>query len=140
MNPKVLNLTIPADLAQLSLLSAHLGDFVSAVGEFYNKQQTTYNLQLCVQEICTNIVLHAYKDVVGGYIKCVFSYDPITKMLSMRFYDTGRSFNFDNISEPDFSQAQTSGYGLFIIQQLVDEVHYHAHEGSNEWLLLKRLT
>jgi anti-sigma regulatory factor (Ser/Thr protein kinase) len=43
------------------------------------------------------------------------------------------------VQPPNEKEAQTSGYGLFLIHSLMDEVRYHPWPQKNHWQLMKRL-
>lgn len=137
---QVVQITIPADLSYLSILSACLQDFLSKIEGISDSQQTIYNIQLCAQEVCTNIVLHAYKDMAKGQIHCVIRFEAQTKRLSLLFHDTGRTFDLLTILTPNLDQGQVGGYGLFIVKQLMDEMTYRVSDTGNEWILIKRLS
>ncbi|HXV43569.1 MAG TPA: SpoIIE family protein phosphatase [Anaerolineae bacterium] len=96
-----------------------------------------YLIELAISEICTNIIQHAYagkKGQITGRITLL--HDGI----QLDFYDTGASFDPTAIPEPksDPGQLAEGGYGLHIVRQIMDIVHYNHHpELGNHWHLEK---
>jgi anti-sigma regulatory factor (Ser/Thr protein kinase) len=54
--------------------------------------------------------------------------------------DSGQAFDLPSIQPPNENGVQTSGYGLFLIHRLMDEVQYSPETGNNRWRLVKILT
>jgi serine/threonine-protein kinase RsbW len=51
--------------------------------------------------------------------------------------DTGRPFDPAAIPEPDLTEGQVGGYGLFLDQQLMDKVTNQPRPDGNHWRLAK---
>lgn len=102
------------------------------------------DIELALHEICNNVIDHAYGHE-RGQIKLCFQFDESVNGVFIDVYDSGRQCNISEIKSPDLSQPQIGGYGLFLAQQLVDEVHYtrlsdsFSHEFSNHWRLIRYL-
>jgi serine/threonine-protein kinase RsbW len=140
------SLNLPAKLPYLHVPGACMATFLEAAQERARPQSLIHGLQLAVYEVCTNIVLHAYGSGKctaahdeGGRIQVVFTVTPQPALLTIDLYDAGCSFDITRVPEPDISEPQTRGYGLYLVRQLVDELHYEAEPGSNHWRLTKRL-
>jgi serine/threonine-protein kinase RsbW len=133
------HLNLPADYRCLSVLSAAVAAVIDQTPGVQDAGALTYNVQLAVQEACTNIVAHAYADRSDGRIEATVGRAERPRGLVIHLYDTGASFNPSTVSSPDLSEPNTHGYGLYLMQTLLDEVIYEQEDGRNHWQLLKRL-
>lgn len=94
-------------------------ELVSAVGEAFN-----------------NAVFHAYAETQGE-VTLLIDFD--TTRLTIELLDDGRSFDIDGVPDPNLSEPQESGMGLFIIRNFVDEVTYQPGP-PNQLRLVKRIS
>jgi len=97
-----------------------------------------YKLKLAAHEVCTNIVEHAYAGI-GGRIYISLSLAKEPREFIVDLVDSGRSFSLPEVHQPNQDEIQTSGYGLFLIYQLMDQVDYDPQIGNNHWRLVKKL-
>lgn len=132
----VVRLEIPATYNYLNLLGACVRAFF-AIAEG-KSDGLAYNVELAVHEACTNIVEHAYAGLPGR-IEIILSLFRDPRRLVVELHDSGRSFKLQEISQPDFNEPPVSGYGLFLIYQLMDEIQYQPQSGDNHWYLVKNL-
>jgi serine/threonine-protein kinase RsbW len=100
-----------------------------------------YDVQLAVDEACTNIITHGYADMDPGSVILDLELD--TEKLIVSLTDFGRSFEPGNVPVPDIDmpieERELGGFGLFFIHQSVDEVEYQANEDGNMLTLTKYL-
>lgn len=100
-----------------------------------------YNIELAVYETCTNIVEHAYGGASGNphcRIEFVCALQDKPRSLVIIIRDTGQALK--KLNEPSIPEpGQSGGYGLFLVYQLMDEVHYHSDAQGNRWQLVKHL-
>lgn len=96
-------------------------------------------LILAVDEACTNIIKHAYKNSPLEDIFITIEADSSKISISIR--DSGISFNPNNIPEPNLQQfhkeKRGGGLGMFLMKKLMDDVHYNISANSNEVVLVK---
>lgn len=96
-----------------------------------------YLVELAVSEICTNIIQHAYRKA-GGEIRGRLT--ALENGIQIDLYDDGEGFDPKAIPAPD-PQTNTlneGGYGLHIVRQIMDSVHYQANTPKgNHWRLIK---
>jgi serine/threonine-protein kinase RsbW len=102
---------------------------------------TTYAVELCIDEACTNIIEHAYEGIDGGEIECTC--DINDQNLTIIIHDHGKSFDPSNIPFPDLgSDLETrpvGGLGVFLIKKLMDEVRFEPlGEVGNVLTMVKR--
>jgi len=139
-------LELPAEHRYLNVVSACLAALLEQVDDIAERDTVTYNLQLAVQEACTNIVDHAYEGRVGGRIAVEMSLSTATaastgspRRLTVDLYDSGQPFDESQTATPGFDEPQVHGYGLFLMRELTDGVQYERVEGRNHWQLMKNL-
>ncbi len=85
-------------------------------------EETVRKLGLAVSEACANIIKHAYKGRPDCLIKAHLSID--SKKLVVALHDQGDSSDLQQYTPPDLTEPHEGGYGVHIIQSLMDEVHY----------------
>lgn len=117
-------------------------DFVGEIareGGFSDKD--VYNIQLATDEAASNIIEHAYEGVIDAVLdlSCGMEDDQIRIVL----IDYGESFDPSAIPMPDLqadlSDRKIGGLGIFLMQKLMDEVHYEPKDDkSNVLTMIKR--
>jgi serine/threonine-protein kinase RsbW len=80
-----------------------------------------YDVQLAVDEACTNIISHGYADM-----------DPGSIILDLEIHP-------EKLTDAPIEERELGGFGLFFIQQSVDEMEYHVTEDGNTMTLTKYL-
>jgi len=132
------DLTVVAEDSQLG----RVRDFVVEVceGAGFSPREVS-NTKLAVDEACTNIIKHAY-DGSGepGSITVIAEID--SGKVKFRLQDRGKHFDFSGVKDPDLDQyvetGRKGGFGVFLINRLMDGVEYHATDTGNELVLTKR--
>jgi len=91
------------------------------------------SLKLVVDEVCSNLILHGYKNMETGdiYIKVRVTGDEILVLVE----DTGHPFDPYSLDPPDLTddieERKIGGLGLFFLKELVDDISYKSMNGSN---------
>lgn len=122
-----------------------LGVLRNAIAEACARQhidaQTTYDLQLAMDEACTNIVEHGYQGMNPGSL--MFDMELTPTQVVMQITDFGHPFE---PYEPELPSAQTvlesnrlGGFGLIFIYKIMDAVDYQTTEEGNILTLTKSL-
>ncbi len=105
-------------------------------------EQFLYDLQLAVDEACTNIISHGYKGMDPGSIILDLDIDPDRIVVTLT--DFGYSFEPSSAPVPDVNapleERELGGLGLFLIQQSVDDMDYQVTEDGNKMILKKYLS
>lgn len=100
-----------------------------------------YDVQLAVDEACTNIISHGYAELDPGSIILDLETAPDTLIVTLT--DFGHSFEPSGTPVPDVNapieERELGGFGLFFIQQSVDEMSYDVTEDGNKMTLTKFL-
>ncbi len=135
----VIYLELPATLKYLNVLGACLAEILARAEAIVEPELTIYNMQLAAHEICTNIVDHAYRGRDDGRILIKFMLENQPLKLVMEIRDTGCTFDPAAVPHPRFDETQIRGYGLYLVNKLMDEVAYRTGPDGNHWHLVKHL-
>jgi serine/threonine-protein kinase RsbW len=133
-----IRLNIPADFQYLSVVSAAIAAMLDQEQSDPAQELLIYQIQLAVHETCTNIIEHACAEC-SGHIEAAIRLEEPEQQLVIDLFDTGNSFVLSEFKSPNLEEPNTSGYGLFIIHELMDSVIYHPQPGRNHWRLVKSL-
>lgn len=120
---------------------AEIRDFIQEVGEKIQiPGKILANTKLAVDEACTNIVKHGYKGK-AGFIEVVVTGNQ--REFSMEIRDQGESFDLRNVKSPDLKMyvetRKRGGLGVFLMNQLMDDVRYRGGPDGNVLSMSKRL-
>ncbi len=100
-----------------------------------------YDMQLAVDEACTNIITHGYAGMDPGSIILDLELEP--DHITVSLTDFGHSFEPDSAAVPDVHAStevrELGGFGLFFIRQSVDHMDYRVTEDGNTMTLTKYL-
>jgi len=142
MSPKAgptrrFQLRVPAEDRHL----AEIRDFIQEVGEKIQiPGRTLANTKLAVEEACTNVVKHGYKGQ-AGFIEVIVTGNMREFHIEIR--DQGQGFDLRNVKSPDLKiyveNRKRGGLGVFLMNQLMDEVRYRAGTDGNILTMSKRL-
>jgi serine/threonine-protein kinase RsbW len=102
------------------------------------REASLYNIQLAVHEICTNIIEHAYQSDSSQRIHLKMFLHPAARGITIQLTETsGSKFEPHSVAAPDIEGLQVRGYGMFLVEQLMDSVDYQHQPDCNRWLLSK---
>lgn len=137
MAPRRFNLRVAAEERHL----VEIRDFVQDAGEkLLIPQKTLAQTKLAVDEACTNVVRHGYKGE-PGFIEIAITGNG--RDFSIAIHDTGRGFDIRNVKSPDLKMyvetRKRGGLGVFLMNQLMDEVRYRSSSDGNVLTMTKRL-
>jgi serine/threonine-protein kinase RsbW len=103
--------------------------------------EVLYDLQLAVDEACTNIITHGYAEMDPGSVILDLELTPAKIIITLT--DFGHAFEPGSAPVPDvdapIDERELGGFGLFFIQQSVDEMEYRVTEDGNRMILTKLL-
>lgn len=137
MTEESYSLTVTSDMANLGAII----DFVAqAVQKAYLDEQDIFEVQMAVDEACTNIIEHAYGDAPGDiYLGCQVA--PGECVITIR--DRGRPFDPESVPPPDLTgdlkNRRVGGLGLYFMRKLMDEVRFSFNpDKGNQVVMIKR--
>lgn len=95
--------------------------------------------ELSLQELLTNLVDHAYEGDSNGQITVRMASN--RDQIFIQTEDTGipAKVNLNDIHMPEPEELAEGGYGMAIIQAIMDEVRYESSKSKNVWSLIKNL-
>lgn len=130
-------LKIPANESYLN----EVRDFVTEIARSFGfDTKDISSIKLAVDEGCTNIIRHAYRDIPNGVIEVLAVVKQ--RVLSIVLIDHGKGFDFKKASDPNLQTymkiGKKGGLGIFLMKKLMDEVEYHVTSRGNELWLTKR--
>jgi anti-sigma regulatory factor (Ser/Thr protein kinase) len=79
-------------------------------------------LELAVDEAASNIMLHAYCREQGRPIELLAEAD--AGQVTVTLYHCGHDFDAAEVAPPAFDASREHGFGVYLIQKLVDQVTY----------------
>ncbi len=132
-----IHLQLPAKFQYLNII----GGTIQAICMYHpvmsQYPDTCYNLQLAVHEACANVIEHAYECDESQTFELEIEIWEHPAQLVVKIRDRGRSFDPDVIPQPALGKPQVRGFGMFLMQNLLDQVAYQSQDGVNVWTLGK---
>jgi len=118
---------------------------LSSIGQFVRSQalqsgldeKAVYQVEMAIDEACSNIIEHAYGEKEGEIsLTCSSGEDGLTVVLR----DTGKPFDPKTVTLPDLSagleERESHGLGLFFIYEWMDKVQYDYKPGVGNILTM----
>jgi sigma-B regulation protein RsbU (phosphoserine phosphatase) len=132
-----LEVTISNDLGELERLAALVDDFVQKNAL---PDKIAFNLNVCLDELITNIVSYGYDDDRHHDIKVMFTLDGET--LVTEIIDDAKEYNpFVEAPEPDLDAGvddrPIGGLGVFLVKEFMTRTDYRHEDGRNTTTLWK---
>jgi len=129
---------VPADPAQLSVLTEFLREFGSAAA-LAPAQVGTFELAL--EEIFMNIVMHGSEPGITPRVEVSLNLG--TDAVTMTVEDDGPQFDPLSLPPPDVTASladrKVGGLGVFLVRNIMDNVTYARTAGRNQLRISKRL-
>ncbi|MDD3642227.1 MAG: SpoIIE family protein phosphatase, partial [Candidatus Krumholzibacteria bacterium] len=129
------HLTIPADENNLSEVRDFISDICQRAG--FSKREIN-NTKLAMDEACTNIIKHAYRDISG---EIRIDVDAGPGKVEINIFDRGTPFDWSKVKDPDLQQyveiGKKGGLGIFLMNRLMDDLDYQATGDGNRLYMLK---
>jgi len=135
----MLETTQPAALENLARLRSFIADACTQTGI---DPAICFALQLAVDEVCSNIIIHGYAKREPGVLRLAFQREP--GQVKITIVDQGCPFDPRQVPSPDleagWEERQIGGLGVYLVQTLIDEISYQANtEQGNCLVLIKSL-
>jgi serine/threonine-protein kinase RsbW len=129
---------VPADAAQLTVLTRFLREFAMAV-PLDAAQVSTFELAL--EEIFMNIVIHGSRPGIAPLVEVSLHRD--AESVTMTVEDDGPEFDPLSLPPPDVTASladrRVGGLGVFLVRKMMDSVSYARIAGRNQLRMSKRL-
>ena len=98
--------------------------------------EAVFALELALSEALANVIRHAYQGAGNREIRLSLAFDDEKLRLAIR--DFGKKFDLTNYRPPDLSRPHEGGYGIYLMHELMDEVHYDTSQRHGTTLTLVR--
>ncbi len=137
--PSRLAVTITNDVAELERLAELVDEFVE---KSRLPEKLSFNLNVCLDELITNIISYGYDDDRQHEIQVTFSYDGrefVTEIVD----DANEYDPFTQAPEPDLDldvdDRPIGGLGVFLVKEFMDSTDYRHEDGRNTTTLRKTI-
>ncbi len=129
-------LKIPSNTENLEIIRNFISGIARKVGF---KNDDIHKIELAVDEACTNVIQHAYKDNKKQSIDIAIKLD--FKKFTIVITDRGEGFDFKEIDIPNMeeylAELRVGGLGIYLMKTLMDEVDYKKSLGKNQVRMVK---
>lgn len=126
-------LTLKADYRDLADIPSFLGPLLQVTNSREQSQ-----VALAVHELCMNIIQHGFSGESGSItLQAVLSQTRLE--LNIEDDAPNQYPSTQEIAPPDPGDLPESGWGMYIVYQIMDEVHYQRLTTGNRWHLVKNL-
>jgi sigma-B regulation protein RsbU (phosphoserine phosphatase) len=122
-----------------------LREFVYNTIKVRNLNEVVYeDILLCCDEAGTNIVMHSYKETTlkNPSFECSIKFTD--KTIEILFKDQGKMFQRENVPKPSLQAnlrgERRGGFGVFIMEKLMDSVEYKYQDGFNMLIMSKTIS
>ena len=127
---------VDGNLVNLSQIARFVSDQALKLGI---SEDVAYDIEIAVDEACTNVVEHAYGDGASGVVRvCCTASDA---EFIVRVTDYGKAFDPSRVPAPDLAlpleDRDIGGLGLYFMNTLMDSVEYASADGANHLTLRK---
>lgn len=125
-------------LSELKVLNQHLNSWGGDIGL---QDISIARINICLDELLTNIVSYGFDDEFDHIIKFALNGD--NNWVIINIEDDGRPFNPLKKIDPDFpdnvESAKIGGLGILITRKLMDSVSYERKQGINKLTMKKNI-
>ena len=125
-------LTVPATLEDLPRVRDWLRDVLT---EWEVSHEAGADLALALTEVCTNRIEHEYHGRPGGEFRFHLAKQGVAVRIAI--VDQAPSFKPGEIKPPEPEQLAGGGYGLFLVDSLMDEVSFESEGDASRVVLTK---
>ncbi len=114
--------TYSSELSQLTAMRAFVGETCRREWTKTADEPAIRQLQLAVAEAAANVIRHAYQGVAGRPMALMLETHP--DQIRLTLYHNGLAFDSKSAPPPAFDGSSEGGFGVYMIEQLTDEVTY----------------
>lgn len=138
LKEKTIKIIFKSSLDYLPLISQASRTICSSL---VNDGWILYQLELCLVEAISNIIIHAYKNKNNKEIELVLILNP--NSIVFKLYDSGAKYSYQEKTvaaeeNQDIASFSESGRGLLIMKKFMDDVKTIEEDGKNV-IILKKL-
>ena len=137
VTPKSQSLTVTSEVERLGEIS----EFVERAARVSGlDEDKIYDVQMAVDEACTNVINHAYKGRADGKIevRC----EPSGSEFIVTIQDWGKEFDPKKVAQPktgdSLSRRKIGGLGLFFMHKMMDRVKFSFSKDQGNVLVMTK--
>ena len=125
-------LTLPGTLDSLKLIREYVAQAAQTAGL---EKKAAYRLNLAVDEIATNVIIHGYQEAeLDGEV--IVRADITDQSLVIQLEDHGASYDPVDVADPGgldqpLDQRTEGGLGVYLAVRSVDKFTYERHDDLN---------
>ncbi|MBN2463705.1 MAG: ATP-binding protein [Dehalococcoidia bacterium] len=131
-----LELNVDARLENLSVIA----DFISGSMSQLGIEEGVFEVQLAVDEACTNAIKYAYSEE-GGVITITCDVQGNDFVVTIR--DKGKPFDPSSVPPPDLGtdldKRKIGGLGMYLMGKLMDDVSYSFDAEKGNTLVMRKM-
>ena len=120
-----------------------ISEFIRGVAQVFGmNDEQTYNVQMAVDEACTNVIEHAYHSRPDGTIDITCEKRGNQCVVVIR--DFGERFDPNQVARPrthdPLARRNIGGLGLFFMQKMMDKVEFKfSPSDGNRLTMIKKI-
>lgn len=138
MHAGSITIRLPVDLKEIERLNRLVRQF----GDLHEvPSRALYAVNLALDEIVTNVVLHGFEDPSGQEFEVRLTAAP--GAITGEIEDAGAAFNPLDAPAPDLNapldERALGGLGVHLVKNLMDKVDYRRDGAKNVLTILKRI-
>lgn len=126
-------ITIPADVGRIDDARRFVTGHARSLGL---DEDGVADIELAVTEALANVIEHAYGDRAPGDIEIAAGTDD--EVLVVRIRDWGEFADPSNFDRRDLDDPGDGGYGVLLMEQLVDQIQREPAPGGGTLLTLTK--
>ena len=138
-NSRNKHFVVENQIEELSALAEKIDDLAE---KWELSQALAMNINLVIEEALSNIIFYAFADTDKHKIEISISLE--NSSLSIKITDDGIPFNPLLQQQPDINlpaeDRPVGGLGIFLISQIMDEMHYARQKNQNILILNKSIS
>lgn len=123
-------LTQSGSLRSLKTWRQELVDFLEKHAEIAVAPACVREIELALTEAVVNVLKHGFQGELGREINAVFHLYGDRFVIELDY--EGVAFDRAKVPPPDFDGNKSSGFGVYIIENTMDEVRYFSRPGGRE--------
>lgn len=137
-NRKIKHFAIENRIEELTSLAEQIDNLAE---EWELSPALAMNINLVIEEAISNIIFYAFNSSDKHEIKITISLE--NNRFTIIITDDGISFNPVKQQQPDINlpaeERPVGGLGIFLISQIMDEMHYARQKNQNILTLIKSI-
>jgi serine/threonine-protein kinase RsbW len=134
MESDLIHLQVRSHPQNLKQIRSLMTDVVSKTSL---SQDDLGNLVLAVDEACSNIIKHSYKNDHTKNIDLTIQIK--TDSIIITIIDYGTKLDISSMKSRNINDIRPSGLGIYIIKKVMNSIEYtHTPEGFNKVIMIKK--